>query len=380
MQLDVKTILITLTVVSIAMGIMLMVAGRITGLATSRFWASGYFAIAVGTLLVGLRGLIWDYISIVVANAFTVLALAFFWHGIARLRGSKQSYAIYIFPLTIFVAFNFLYKDPDSYQIRILLATGMLAAGALYSFVRMVQKEFRTPEIVFTASFFLFVAIAGAGRVIWRICLPPERPNVYDAVDAAYFLSLVLFLAGIAMGFLLITNRHLNRELARLAYFDVLTELFNRRAFLAEAQREATRCERKERPYSVLMCDLDRFKAVNDRFGHDAGDQVLRRFADVMRIHLRETDVYGRYGGEEFCVLLPETTKTAARRVAERLRSVFAEQVILLTDGEEISCTVSIGLAENPNAADTSLPGVIRNADLALYGAKAAGRNCVKLA
>src|SRR5262249_13046600 len=136
---------------------------------------------------------------------------------------------------------------------------------------------------------------------------------------------------------------------------------------------EFSRFRRYNRPLSLLVADLDFFKRVNDTFGHDAGDQVLRRFADVLRLQSRQTDVVGRLGGEEFAVLLPETSGRSAQEAAKRIVEACRDITIDEQDGR-VTCSCSIGIAEAIRS-DVSLEEILRRADQALYEAKREGRN-----
>ena len=168
---------------------------------------------------------------------------------------------------------------------------------------------------------------------------------------------------------------HQRQELLRLATADSLTEVLNRRAFLSAGARELRRARRSGARLSVLMVDLDHFKAINDRFGHAAGDAVLRESARRLRAQLRDHDLIGRIGGEEFAVALPETDLDRALRVAERLRRCLAEAAVEV-DGEPIAVTASLGTAE-VDLHDDSLERALGRADSALYEAKDAGRDRV---
>ena len=165
-----------------------------------------------------------------------------------------------------------------------------------------------------------------------------------------------------------------------LARHDPLTLLYNRGAMETILADEAARAARYGRPLSVLMIDFDHFKDVNDRHGHQAGDHVLREAALVVLGELRANDKATRYGGEEFCVILPETAEEEALALAERLRGALEAHVFRVVRGDgsavELRITVSIGVASLGEGADS--PGrLVRAADQALYGAKAAGRNRV---
>jgi diguanylate cyclase (GGDEF)-like protein len=167
-------------------------------------------------------------------------------------------------------------------------------------------------------------------------------------------------------------------ELERLATTDALTGLCNRRQFFALAEREWNRVQRYDRPLALLMFDIDSFKSINDRFGHEVGDNVLVRVAAVCREAKRDTDIVARIGGEEFAVLLPETDLPSAGLFAERLRAACAK-IHVLADRRDLTISVSIGVAE----IDPGMRGIedaMRSADAALYAAKRAGRNCVRCA
>ena len=162
-------------------------------------------------------------------------------------------------------------------------------------------------------------------------------------------------------------------ELERLSRTDGLTELPNRRHLMETIEREIRRAQRSERPFTLLMIDVDHFKQFNDAFGHLAGDEVLKRLAGVLTGAIRTADYAGRFGGEEFTVLLPETPLDGAVEVAERICSRMAEQVF--REGHP-GVTLSIGMGECPTDGD-SVDTIIECADAALYYAKEAGRNRV---
>jgi len=171
-------------------------------------------------------------------------------------------------------------------------------------------------------------------------------------------------------------NARRHRLVERQAATDELTGLPNRRRFMRSLTGEIARAKRTGGVFSVIMLDLDDFKRVNDRFGHDAGDRALRVFADVLRKAMRETDVAARIGGEEFACLLPSSDEAGAHGLAERIRTDLAESAIALPDGREMSITASLGIAAYPAAGKTA-EALLRAADLALYRAKAEGKNRV---
>lgn len=173
-----------------------------------------------------------------------------------------------------------------------------------------------------------------------------------------------------------ITNRkRIQQELERLATTDSLTGLYNRRSYFELANKELRRSIRYKQPLALLMMDLDHFKAVNDTYGHQMGDTVLRRFAEVLKYNLREEDLIGRIGGEEFSAVLVSSEEQGAYQVAERIRKGWMEESFDLLD-KQVSFTVSIGISIILNEQE-SIEDVMDRADVGLYNAKRSGRNCV---
>ncbi len=167
----------------------------------------------------------------------------------------------------------------------------------------------------------------------------------------------------------------LNDKLERLAMTDELTGLPNRRAFFNQAKKEVSRSKRHGLPCALLLLDLDGFKAVNDRHGHDAGDEVLTRVSGVLRTGVRETDLAARFGGEEFVVLLPQTKMEEAFALAERVRKGIEEDC--LDPGREMPrVTASVGVAVLEDG-DPDVNAFVKRADEAMYNAKALGKNRV---
>lgn len=162
-------------------------------------------------------------------------------------------------------------------------------------------------------------------------------------------------------------------EMERLAKTDGLTGLLNRRSLFEVAAQELSRAQRYNRSLSVVMLDIDHFKRINDAYGHQVGDTVIQSVAEALKETLRETDVVGRYGGEEFAVILPETTVQQALVVAERIRCRISKQSIA-TDRGTLQVTVSLGIAMYA-AGMEAIDEVVKQADQALYQAKSNGRD-----
>jgi len=209
------------------------------------------------------------------------------------------------------------------------------------------------------------------GQMIGAIMVGGTTRARYTPDDAAVVAELARH-AAVAL-----RNAQRHDAVARAAQTDALTGLFNRGALLERLERELDRSRRYGRSLAVIFFDLDRFKSINDTYGHQFGDRVLRELARIATRTMRSIDLIGRYGGEEFVAVLPETDGVQALIVAERLRMNVARNRLTLPSGEDVRATISAGIAVFPADA-TTMDTLIRIADTALYAAKAGGRNQVR--
>jgi diguanylate cyclase (GGDEF)-like protein len=204
-------------------------------------------------------------------------------------------------------------------------------------------------------------------KVIGMLSSQSYQPRAFTSEDE-HLLEMLASYAAIALN-----NARLFQEVQKLAITDPLTGAYNRRQLFDLGQREFNRSHRFERPLSVIFLDIDRFKVVNDTYGHATGDLVLRVLTQRIEDTVREIDILARYGGEEFVVLLPETNCAAAQGVAERLRNVVGHKPIPTEHGDVI-ITISIGITETSSDIQ-DFPSLVARADAAMYDAKHAGRD-----
>jgi len=171
---------------------------------------------------------------------------------------------------------------------------------------------------------------------------------------------------------------NLERRIMEMANTDPLTGLLNRRAFMERIDQEMSRAQREKKPFSLILADIDHFKSVNDKYGHQIGDLVLQRFVGQLTTSTRPYDFLGRYGGEEFVACLPGADGLQAGSVAERMRRQIEDmESILRDDSRSIRITASFGIASHSIESERNVDLLIKRADDALYLAKDKGRNCV---
>lgn len=312
---------------------------------------------------------VWDYFvdptrvawTLPVRIAFVALSALGYRPGVLPLGASARCiYIHWMFSAAIILS-DFLLTDGFRY--------GLVGVVAGVFFVSLITQTTRGFLLAVSAPFALFVACAAVDRPL------PELAN-----DIVFYL-LAMAIAFVLMAMIRYLRRSealLEEELMRQATHDSLTGLLNRGRLNELAAREMALARRHGRPLAVLMLDIDRFKLVNDTYGHDVGDMVIRRLADACREQMRTVDHVGRFGGEEFVCILPETDQSAALACAERLRQVMERQRVESARGE-VRFTVSIGVALY-DSAHGDWDALLKDADTALYRAKQSGRNRVMLA
>ncbi len=175
-------------------------------------------------------------------------------------------------------------------------------------------------------------------------------------------------------------RKRLEQHLKKVAQQDALTKLLNSRAISKRLEEELSRAKRYNLNLSCLMLDIDYFKVINDRFGHQRGDQILKRVANFIKSSLRKSDVVGRYGGDEFLAILTETSPENAKVTAERIRKLVCAKNFTSHQNAEAKITISIGISGYPGKNADDFKNLIAQADKALYSAKSSGRNCIVLA
>ncbi|TVO77771.1 GGDEF domain-containing protein [Sedimenticola selenatireducens] len=381
-ELDIRTLSLVAVLVTLLMACAMLLLWRLNPEERSaRSWAIGNAAIAIGFLCIGFRGILPLFISVPVANTSIVLGYGLLLVGVWEFLGQSKRWWIVV-SATAFVFFSFLYFTYLSPDIPSRIVIVSLVIAALSGVSAQCLLKDRTPRMrkiqALTAAVFGLHALYLSLRSILTLAgVHIQDLFASNWVQGLAFLDVIVSAICLTFAFTSMINRRLQFHLNHLASYDLLTEVFNRRAFEQAAVREMSRCARHKTMLSVLLLDIDHFKRINDRYGHSVGDQVLKSTATAIVGALRKEDVLGRIGGEEFCMLLPESDQESAIDISERVRMAVCTNTIT-HEGQTISITVSIGVATiQPD--DTSWISLFQIADQALYRAKAGGRNLIAI-
>lgn len=257
-----------------------------------------------------------------------------------------------------------------------LIAAASLAGALLliYPAYMLCWKVKKTPlqEIMgLLYGIVILSMLCNASRLVYP---QPEGSPIGEWMQVFFYIGIYLLMFLGTAGFMLLSREQSYAELERAATYDELTGILNRRAFVLRARPLIAAAAKEMAPFSFLLLDVDHFKQVNDTYGHDTGDKVLRDFARRIERQLGNGDLFGRFGGEEFAVLLHRADEEASGEVAERLRRSVLDATI---DGITLSYTVSIGLITIVSGERVPLNTLYKLSDTALYQAKQRGRNCV---
>jgi len=343
-----------------------------------RDWALAVVLIGCASGLASLRGFIHDGIAIVAANGMLLFGQLLLITGLQRYAGRAPVWRPTLDVIgAIMMLIVWLTFGTHNYQGRIFI----MALAHVGFFAYGAWLAWRAQPAGFGSRFLTVAFLLGVAVAVWRLVTlsmtTVESDAVFDRnlIQQVYLGVFSLGVLGLSIGFILLANERLRVELEFMATRDPMTGILNRRAFFARAAVEWARGVRSRQPLAVVTADIDFFKKVNDTHGHHVGDLVIKDFARRASRLLRVPDIFARFGGEEFVILLPDTDLASAHHVAERIRKEVATQ----RDKALPTYTASLGVAVTQGQAGEAadIEALIAEADAALYRAKQGGRNRV---
>ncbi len=382
---DIRTLTIAIMSINILLALIMVIYWRTqTTYRGFGFWALANIISAVAYLLYGLRGMIPGILSIVLATAFAGAAFILRLEAIRYFFG-KDRWLRSSIPASILFVGLFLYftEVRDSAVIRNTILTVMVVSYSIictYHLTKNANHKQRIFTYAISLIFLIYSAIMIIRVIVWWIN-PLERNLLAQTpVNIIFFFFEIVAHTGTTVLFLMLNTQRFSsdllatqKEFENLATIDSLTNVNNRRMFFELGTLDFLRARRLDHPFSLLTFDFDLFKEVNDGYGHAAGDMVLRDALIVVRKNIRDIDVLGRTGGDEFAICFPETSVTDAMSAAGRIQRALSTSEFTW-QGKTITVTLSIGIAELSDR-DQNFDALIQRSDQYLYVAKRAGRN-----
>ncbi len=370
------------------------VALLVLAIKNQRMKGIAWFAASVGLQMIGsvlrsLLGILPYWVTNLAANDISILSffamyMGFGWFVLRDPRRrwigwllGRLGWLLFACSFGIYVTLGFI--RPRHFIVTVLSPGLIFCMLSVWLLLQHGRESFRSASRIASIS---LLAQIGLGLYRSRIILMYWPGRMNDAMSDPRLLlaKFASMLIGFSMVLLYVWFFVIEaqEDLRKSALTDALTGIFNRRAIVRESEREIALARRASRPISVIAIDVDLFKSINDRYGHNGGDVALCAVADLLRTGLRRTDLIARLGGEEFACVLPETNIGGALHIAEKLRDRLASTPIALPSGD-IQITFTAGVAQMIGS-DLNFNSIMERADMALYRGKAAGRNCVVVA
>jgi diguanylate cyclase (GGDEF)-like protein len=377
MLLDTSTLYLVATMVAALLGSMLVFFGNQENIPALKWWGTAYLLGAASVALWTLAGPILGPMYSLALNAVGFVTCGMVWNASRVFHGRKPNLPGLVLGALVWIA-AVMTLAPDASALRMTIGAGIVAVYAALTATELWTERRRTlqkrwPAIAVPAlhGFVLMLPI------LLGDLLHSHQEGFESSIWVKVFaIELFLYAVGtVFVIFMLVSERAVTVH-KTAASVDPLTGMFNRRGFAEACARVIEREATAGRPVTVLIFDIDHFKSINDRFGHPAGDEILKLFSAVVVNNVRISDLSGRIGGEEFAALLPCPLEEGVI-VAERVREAFEASGIVCEEGP-VDTTVSIGVAGGP--AGTELEVLLAAADTALYQAKRSGRNRVEAA
>jgi diguanylate cyclase (GGDEF)-like protein len=377
MSLDSITLYFVATMVAALLGAMLLFFGNQENNSALKWWGTSYLLGAISVALWTMAGERLGETLSLALNAVGFIACGMVWNAARVFHGHKPIWPGLLLGAMAWIA-AVMSLDPNNAPLRLTIGAAIVAAYAALTATELwserrksLQRRWPAFLVPVLHGFVLMLPI-----VLGDLLMPADEKFASSIWVMVFSIELVLYAVGTVFVIFMLVSERTVKAHKTAASVDPLTGMFNRRGFAEACARVIEREAVAGRPVCVMIFDIDHFKGINDRFGHPAGDEVLKLFATVVVNNLRLSDLSGRIGGEEFAALLPCPLDEGVV-AAERVREAFEASGIVCEEGK-VDTTVSIGVAGGP--AGTELEVLLAAADTALYQAKRGGRNRVEAA
>lgn len=370
---------------SVLMTVVFYVIARGAGTVVNGLKAFAYayacYCVFGGLLL--MRGILPDFVTIVIADMALALAILLIYDGMAQLNGLRRHWHFYQYYLCWclagFILFTFVVPSFSGRMMVVMMCMLIIFNMTLSVLRDRPVKNWQAGEWIVALSLLVSIfagLLRGTESLLYQFDIAETSIFAYQGNQALYLLINLLAIVFIAMGLIVLSQDRLRADLENIAAQDALTGVQSRRLILQLLDKLLSSVSRQGTPLAVLMVDIDHFKQVNDQYGHRAGDEVLVSVVRTLERNIRKDAFIGRYGGEEFLLLLPDTDVRQLELIAERLRQSVARISYNYRD-HLIRVTISTGAIvvnkDNVNVYEDPL----MLADKALYAAKKQGRDCV---
>lgn len=378
--LDTRTMYLLLCLGNFIMFVMLVVFARATHLnGLFRRYAYGKLFQGLGMSMVLFRGIVPEGLSVIVGNSLFfvgVILEAFCLMYVGKVPSYRTARVWIRISLFLIVGFVLIYLAGVDIAVRSAVVSFVIAIVSLTIAGGLLFYNNETKLRRFSGAFFIIFALLHVFRAMEA--LSGQTDYLFFGATPAPTLSLLMayvYMLISTMAFLLMSREAVDLKLQQAATRDFLTGIYNRGQFMHLAKKIFGLMIRQKQPVSVLMLDLDRFKSINDKYGHFVGDEVLMHFSSVTTAALRGEDVFGRYGGEEFIIISPNTSNQEAMVIGHRVKAALASAVA--QEAGLPHYKVSIGTASIIPTHISEMTNLIKMADAALLQAKRSGRNRV---